>query len=125
MLKILIIGGGGFVGAVCRYGLSSLVQRHVTTFPAATLAVNTLGCLAIGALMALAAGRTDLSAHVRSFLTIGLLGSFTTFSTMGLESFDLIRGGEIPKALFYILLSVTLGIGAVALGWSAIRTFAG
>jgi len=122
MLKVLVIGLGGFVGAITRYGLSGLVHRYSdSTFPLGTLAVNVLGCLAIGGLMCLVQEREFFTPNARLFLLIGLLGSFTTFSTVGYETFELLRGGSFTMAAMNVLANMLLGLIAVMLGWFAIR----
>ena len=121
-MKILVVGLGGFVGAIARYGLSGLVHRYAQgTFPLGTMAVNVLGCLVIGVLMTLVEDRQFLSPNTRLFLTIGLLGSFTTFSTLGYETFELLREGDLRLATANILGNLALGIGAVWLGRIAVK----
>ena len=118
MIKLLYVGIGGFLGAVARYGLSGLVQDRVTgTYPLGTLAVNVLGCLLIGWLMYTVTARQLLNPETRLFLMIGLLGSFTTFSTVGYETFHYLRLGRNALALFNLTANVLLGLGAVAAGW--------
>lgn len=126
MLKLLVVGAGGFVGAIARYGLSGLVHRNSSgSFPFGTFAVNILGCLVIGALMALVETRQALTPNMRLFLLVGLLGSFTTFSTLGYETFALLRGGQLGLALANVLGSAALGILAVALGRIGLRFLVG
>ena len=88
MLKLLAIGAGGFVGAILRYLISGLVQNLSGSirFPFGTLAVNVIGCLFIGLLVYLVETRSMFGAAARMFVFIGLLGSFTTFSTFGNET---------------------------------------
>ena len=88
--QVFMVGLGGFIGAVARYGISTLLQGRGAGWPLATLLVNVVGCLAIGALLGLARDNPDLSPQVRSFLVVGLLGSFTTFSTLGHETMQLV-----------------------------------
>ena len=117
MIKILVIGIGGFVGAIARYGLSGLVQRASPgSFPFGTLAVNVLGCLLIGALMTIVEDRQPFTPTVRLFLFIGLLGSFTTFSTLGYETFEYIKDDDFKLGMYNVLLNVVIGIGAVIAG---------
>ncbi len=117
MVKILIVGVGGFIGAVCRYLLSGAAQRlGGGTFPAGTLVVNVLGCLAIGMAMTFVTDRPLLSSHARLFLMIGLLGSFTTFSTFGYETVELLGDGEFGPAIWNMGGNILLGLMAVILG---------
>jgi len=120
--ELLAVGAGGFVGAIARYGLSGLVYRWFgESFPVGTLAVNLLGCLVIGLLSALSEDRQALSAHARLFVMIGLLGSFTTFSTFGYETVELLRSGSVKLALLNAVGSVVLGLAAVILGRTLFR----
>lgn len=121
-MTLAIIGAGGFAGAIARYGLSGAVHRFTGSwFPYGTMVVNVLGCLAIGVLMTLVEDRQALSQAQREFLVIGLLGSFTTFSTFGWESIALVRAGSLASAAANVALSVALGLVAVASGrWLAL-----
>ena len=122
MRELCFVGLGGFFGAIARYGLSGLVHRLAGgVFPVGTLAVNTLGCLVIGILAALVEDRQVLSPSMRLFLMIGLLGSFTTFSTFGHETVELLREGSVRAALSNILANVLLGIVAVVVGHTLVR----
>ena len=116
MQNVLLIALGGSLGAVARYGLATWIHGQTgTSFPWGTLIINLTGSFAIGFLAELF--ETSLaSAEWRSFLTIGFLGAYTTFSTFSLESFHLLRGGEIRLAAANILLSVVVGLIAVVLG---------
>ena len=116
--KIMAVGLGGFLGAVARYLVASLVRERSlhAFFPYSTLVVNVLGCFVIGVLMAIAEERGVLGAQggqARLFLFTGLLGSFTTFSTFGWDGFELFREGEAGSALLYLFASLGLGLLAV------------
>lgn len=120
MLKVLIVGSGGFLGAIIRYGVSGFAyQRFKGGFPAGTLMVNVIGCFIIGVLMCLIEKKQFASPALREFMIIGILGSFTTFSTMGYETFELIRNCDYASALLNISANLFIGIAAVALGWFA------
>lgn len=122
MTKLLAVGLGGFVGALARYGLSELVNRlYQGHFPLGTLVVNLLGCVAIGVCMTLVEERELFSANIRLFLMIGLLGSLTTFSTFGHETFALLRDGRSGVALANVMGSVLLGLAGVLLGRAIVR----
>jgi CrcB protein len=119
MLKLVMVGLGGFVGAVGRYALSGMVHRMTgATFPVGTLAVNVAGCFLLGALMQLVTTDGAFTPNVRLFLTIGLLGAFTTFSTFGYETLALFDAGDFLHAGLNILYNVVLGLAAVWLGRS-------
>lgn len=112
---------GGGLGAMLRYGLSGLVQRNVSgALPLGTLVVNVLGCLAAGCLLRWASASTTLDPTWRTFWAVGVLGALTTFSTFGVETFQLVRLGRPGLALASVGLNVVLGLGAVALGWWAL-----
>lgn len=122
MIKLLIVGAGGFVGAIARYGVASLAQRwSLAGFPLGTFVVNIVGCLLIGALLGGVELRQSLSESARLFLTVGLLGAFTTFSTFSHETLQLVRAGDLRMAAFNVVVSVVLGLGAVALGRVLVR----
>lgn len=118
MHNILLVGLGGFLGAIARYKLGGLVL-HMTVqqrFPFGTFTVNVLGCLVVG-LLAGAAERYEMfGPDARLFLFTGLLGGFTTFSAFGLEAMHLIRRGDLATAALYAGGSVVLGLAAVWLG---------
>jgi CrcB protein len=112
---LLLLGGGA--GAVLRFALAAWVdQRTAPPFPWGTLAVNAAGCFAIGLLVTLADERALLSPGLRLFLIAGLLGGFTTFSTFGMETFQLIEDERPWLALGNALGSVVAGLGAVVAG---------
>jgi fluoride exporter len=122
MAHALIVGIGGFFGAIVRYWLQGLAQRWLQdVFPIGTLAVNLLGCLAIGSIMYLVEYREFFGPELRIFLTIGILGGFTTFSTFGYETFMLLRDGQYASATVNVLANVVLGLLGVTLGWLAAR----
>lgn len=116
--EILIVGAGGFLGAVLRYLaiLSMQVFKTRHAVPLGTLLVNVLGCLLIGFLAVLAENRVLLTPETRSFLIVGILGAFTTFSTFGYESISLLKSGATVGFLLNIGLQLGLGLLAVWLG---------
>ena len=122
MAHVLIVGIGGFIGSILRYWLSGMTHRWVQdAFPAGTLAVNVLGCFLLGAVMYLVEYREFFGAELRLFLTIGILGGFTTFSSFGYETFALLRDGEHLQALASVAANVLVGTAAVAGGWIAAK----
>jgi CrcB protein len=118
MGKILLIGVGGFVGAILRYYVSGWMQQWVRDagFPWGTLIVNLTGCLVIGGLSYLADVRGAFTPEARAFLFIGLMGAYTTFSTFGNETMALLRDGEFTPALVNVGAHVVLGLSAVWAG---------
>lgn len=117
-MNIILVGAGGFLGAVARYALGGWVHRLLDNpwFPYGTLAVNVAGCFLIGLLGGLVETRQVLSAESRMFLFIGVLGGFTTFSTFGYETFSLARDGQFLAATINAILQVVCGLTAVWLG---------
>ncbi len=118
MSKILIVGLGGFLGAILRYLLGGWVQNvsGSNTFPYGTLAVNIIGCLAIGLLTQLMETKQVFTPETRIFLFIGVLGAFTTFSTFGNETYHLLRDGQTLLSLANIGAHLFIGLSAVWLG---------
>lgn len=114
-LTWLCIAGGGGLGAVGRYVFGGWVQSKAPAdFPLGTLLVNVLGCFAFGLLYGwLGAGASPL---LRGFLFTGMWGGFTTFSTFGFETFQLLQRGHQGIALAYVASSLLCGIGAAWVG---------
>jgi fluoride exporter len=119
MLKLLLIAAGGAIGTLGRYLLSGYAHRVTTSaiFPVGTLTVNVLGSLIIGLLWGWFENSV-LSPPLRSFLFIGILGGFTTFSTYSLETLNLLRDGELKLAFLNLVLNNILGIGFAFLGFA-------
>ena len=123
LVEVSLVGLGGFIGSVGRYGLSGLVHRVVPslTFPVGTLVVNVFGGFVIGVLGGMVETRQVLSSHARLFLFLGVLGGFTTFSTFGYETVSLLRDSEHLKALANVVLHIVVGLGAVIVGFGLSR----
>lgn len=122
MKAILLVAFGGAMGSVARYTLSGWVLHRTLEwrFPLATFVVNIMGCLIIGILAGLAIKNDLFSTDTRAFLFTGLVGGFTTFSAFGLETFYLLRRGEIWVAGGNVLFSILVGLIALWLGFSAV-----
>ncbi len=117
MQQLLAIAGGGALGAVLRFLMSSNIYRIFgRDFPYGTLAVNVLGSFAMGLIFILIVERGVLSAEWRSVIIIGFLGAFTTFSTFSIETLGLLESGELSRAALNIFLSVALCLVATWLG---------
>jgi len=118
-----MIGAGGFIGSILRYVVSGLVQRSLGSFefPFGTLAVNVGGCFILGFLVQLAEGYGLFSSDTRAFLFIGILGGFTTFSTFGNETWNLMRDREMWLAMWNLVAHLILGLGAVWAGRSIVH----
>ena len=120
---ILFIGIGSFIGGICRYLLSLLVQsRFALHFPLGTLIVNVIGCLLIGVVFGLAE-KGMVTDEWRLFLATGILGGFTTFSAFSNETIGLLRTGQPGYALVYVTASVAIGLLATYIGLSANKLF--
>lgn len=114
------IAVGGALGSLARHAVNHLVHaRWLTTrFPVATIAVNLLGCFAIGLLAGLIASeRIALRLYWREFVFVGLLGGFTTFSTFGLDTLVLARTTSVSQAVLNVAIQVAGGLAAVWIGY--------
>ena len=112
----LLVGFGGFVGAILRYWLSSLIQSSFITFPAGTLGVNFLGSFLFALIMYASEYRGVFNEETRICLTVGVLGTFTTMSTFSYESIKLLEQSEHIMFGFNLLGNVSLCLFAVYLG---------
>jgi CrcB protein len=109
---------GGAIGAVGRHALSVVVAARTvewTAFPAGTFTVNVIGCFAAGVLVGLAS-RAPFSTDMRTFLAVGILGGFTTFSAFTAETFLLIQSGHVALALANVLANVVVAFTALWVG---------
>lgn len=119
---LLIIGLGSFCGGIFRFLLARFVQHHfLWTFPFSTMAVNIAGCLLIGIFYDLFERGNLLNTDLRSFLTVGLCGGFTTFSTFMNENFMLLREQNYLYFMSYTILCIVLGLTAVYVGHLIIK----
>lgn len=124
-MEYLIIGFGGFIGAISRFGVYQLEKKFfLAQFPWATLIVNGMGCLLAGFLFGyLQKNPLLLKSSLHPFLMMGFLGSFTTFSTFGLESFKLIQSQDWGLVFASVMANLTIGILSVFLGfWLSSRS---
>ena len=113
-----LIGIGGFIGAIARILSQQYAQRYLPfDFPIGTIAVNIVGSFAIGLVYGLAEHRNFFTPEIKIFLTAGLCGGFTTFSSFTYESFNLLRSGELASALLYMALSNGTGLLSVVAGF--------
>jgi fluoride exporter len=121
---VLAVGSGGFLGAVLRVYLNGLISHRVPhDLPYGTLGVNLIGSFIMGALIAYFMYTTLFSIHAKSFLTTGILGAFTTYSTFAIESFLLLKGGSITLAFLNISLNAIGSIVVAGSGYLLVHSF--
>ena len=121
MMECIVVGAGGFVGAVCRYLIGLIPLKESCAFPVKTFVINMVGSFLIGIIAALAM-RTDLlNPRIVLFLKVGICGGFTTFSSFALETGNLMQDGKWKLAVLYAVLSVATGVIAVFAGQGIIR----
>jgi CrcB protein len=120
LFHVALVGLGGFAGAVLRFVLSGVVHRLLPsiTLPVGTLFVNVVGCLAIGFLGGLVEMRQVFGPQSRLFLFIGVLGSFTTFSTFAYETLAMTQQADFLRASVNALLQIVLCLACVWLGFA-------
>jgi fluoride exporter len=117
MMNYLVIGAGGFVGAITRYILAVWIgQRWGRSFPLGTFVINVTGSFLIGLLMTLMAERFTENPQWRLLLVVGFLGAYTTFSTFEYETGALLKDSEWLFASLNVILSVFVGFLALKLG---------
>lgn len=116
MIRALLVGIGGFLGSILRYLLSGLAQNIFQTarFPIGTVIVNLSGCYVIGLLSQLAESQNAFTDLTRSLVFAGVLGGYTTFSTLSNESLNLFRAGDTALGLVNVAVQV---LGGLALAW--------
>lgn len=118
MLKYIVVGIGGFLGAIARYALGTYVgSRYGVRFPYGTFVINVSGSFLIGLMMVLLA-RTTVSAYWRYLIPIGFIGAYTTFSTFEYETLRALQGGQVVTGLLNVVLSLVVGFVAVWAGFA-------
>jgi len=128
MLKLMLVFLGGGLGSVVRFGAGQLIARYTPTdleprhwldlYPLATMLVNIVGCAIIGGAWAWAIARGQQSSPAMVFLVVGVLGGFTTFSSFGWETLELIQNQRVGMATVYVIMSLTLGLLGVLGGYT-------
>jgi fluoride exporter len=117
LVRSTLVAGAGAIGALARYHLQGLVNRlYLGAFPLGTFVVNVSGCLVLGVLFTALTERFAASPDLRTALTVGFLGAYTTFSTFALETVRLGEGGAVGIALLNVVSSVVVGLVAVRVG---------
>ena len=113
----LLVACGGAIGATLRYAAGLLLAKPTVLFPWATWWVNILGCFCAGVFFAFSQKYPILQNEARLLLMVGILGGFTTFSSFGLETFQLLRQGQSGLAFSYAISSVVIGVIVLGLGY--------
>jgi CrcB protein len=118
LFSLTLVALGGALGSVSRYLLGTWIQSTSKSidFPFGTLTVNLLGCFVIGLLSQLAEARGAFTPETRALVFFGVLGGFTTFSSFGNDTINLLRDGETLNALVNVGANVVLGLALVWLG---------
>ena len=117
-LKILILGIGGFLGSNFRFWISDWACRHVQgNLPYGTLIVNILGSFLLGIIMCYVTENKDLMPFIKLFLGTGMIGAFTTFSTLSFETLEMLKKSNYRLAFLNTAMNITLGIAAVWIGY--------
>lgn len=119
--NILSVGAGSFIGGIGRYLISLAMKGVSKGFPWATLAVNLSGCLMIGLFWGFLSRNASEGTSWGLFMTVGLCGGFTTFSTFSKEALTMLQGGQTWGFVSYITMSVLAGIALAALGYYIAR----
>jgi len=123
MREWLLVAAGGALGSVARYGLAGVIQsRSASGFPFGTLVVNLTGCFAIGVLMHVGLA-SERGTPLRLLLVTGVLGGYTTYSAFNYETLELVRAGQLGRALAYVAATLLLGLAAGAAGLALGRAF--
>jgi CrcB protein len=120
-MTVLVVAIGGALGAVARYLLAVRLYGALgLTFPWGTLGVNVLGCALLGLVLGLVEERGAFTPQARTFLTVGVLGGFTTYSTFVYEGWQYLRDGDPLRSGVYLALSLILGIAAFTAGHAVV-----
>jgi CrcB protein len=124
MLNAIVVGFGGFIGATSRYLLSMYINGiNLTKFPISTLIINIAGSFLIGLLTQMLTALCPDNKRLQLFLTTGILGGFTTFSTFSLETVNLYQSGLILYAIANVALSIIFCLSGVVLGKNMVQLF--
>ena len=118
LLKLISVFVGGGIGAILRYSLTLLSSKYFVTPIIATCSANIIGCFFIGCFFGFILNKAEVVPHIlKLFITTGLLGGLTTFSTLNFEVFELIKSGKILMGVGYLFFSCFIGLICVYLGY--------
>ena len=119
---LLFIAAGGALGSIFRYSLTALINKWFNSgFPYSTLFINIIGSFALGVLFSALLLKWSPSIEVRTFLQVGVLGAFTTFSAFSMDAYNQITRGDYLGAAIYIGVSVVAGVTALIIGVGLVR----
>jgi fluoride exporter len=125
MQAYLLVGIGGALGALARFGAQNWIGSLANGFPTATFLVNIVGSIAMGVLIGVLAKTTpEYQNEIRLFVAVGIFGGFTTFSSFSLDAITLIERGDTMLAAIYIVGSVLLSLAGLWMGMLAMRVIA-
>lgn len=125
MNSYLLVGTGGALGALARFGAQNWIGSLPNGFPMATLLINIVGSIAMGVLIGVLAKTTpQYQNEIRLFIAVGIFGGFTTFSSFSLDAIVLIERGDLLLAAVYIVGSVLLALAGLWMGMLAMRVIA-
>ena len=119
MIKFLLIGFGGGLGASMRFVINDVIKTYLFSFPSGILVVNFIGCFLIGIAMAQI---TDFKSNLYYFLVIGFLGSFTTMSAFSQQTIEMLYNGKDFNALIYVVISIASCLMGTYLAYSLFKT---
>ncbi|MGP0580294.1 fluoride efflux transporter CrcB [Paenibacillus peoriae] len=117
MKDVLFVAAGGALGTSTRYGLQSLLPAAGADFPLGVLLINWIGCLFLGWFFTVTLRSWRIKPRLRLVIGTGFTGGFTTFSTFGYESLQLMERKEYRRMAMYVLSSVVVGVVAAAIGY--------
>ncbi len=124
MLEVILVTIGGGIGSASRYLVSTwAAARFGADFPYGPLIVNVVGCFIIGAFMTVTTERLIVSPYWRLFVTVGIVGGFTTFSSFSYETLHLLQEADALRAFYNVSLNVLVGFSATWLGIGLARLF--
>ncbi len=125
MIPYLLVGIGGALGAMLRYGAQAAIGNLPNGFPASTFLINIVGSIAMGVLIGVLAKTTpQFQNEIRLFVAVGIFGGFTTFSSFSLDAITMLERGDVFQAGVYVAGSVLFAIAGLWMGLLAVRVVA-